>query len=257
MPPPDNKVLPVPSLGAQLRNLLLVQLANWRWSWRAMIVLGIAAPTLSIALLSRLVDNRSSALTAALLTGNIVLALMLENQNKVASHFAYMRITDTLTYFAGLPIRQGLLIVATALAFFLLSIPAVIVTSIVGAAMLDISLHPSPALLLVAPLIAISLAGIGAVIGTSARTLEEASSLTLLVSLILLAAGPVIVPESRLPDFVTAVGHLNPAAYASSALQQSLVGPVTTSLILDLVVLVGASSITLLIAAHLLKRRMR
>jgi ABC-2 type transport system permease protein len=234
-----------------------MQLANWRWSWRAMVVLGIAAPTLSIAVLSRLVENRSGALATALLTGNLVLALMLENQNKVASHFAYMRITNALTYYATLPIRQGLLIVATALAFFLLSIPAFIVTSIVGSALLDVSLHPSPLLLIVTPLIAISLAGIGAVIGTSARTLEEASSLTLLLNLVLLAAGPVIIPESRLPDVAVAAGHINPAAYAASALQQSLVGPVTTDLIVDICVLTSVASITLVFAAYQLKRRMR
>jgi ABC-2 type transport system permease protein len=256
MPPPDTRVLPLPSTEAQLRNLLLVQLANWRWSWRAMVVLGIAAPTLSIAVLSRLVENQSDALAASLLIGNVVLALMLENQNKVASHFAYMRITGALTYYAALPIRQGLLIVATALAFFLLSIPAVVVTSIVGSALLDVTLHPSPLVLIVAPLIAVSLAGIGAVIGTRARTLEEASSLTLLLNLVLLAGGPVIVPESRLPDLVAAAGHVNPATYAASALKQSLVGPVTADLIVDICVLASVASITLIVAAHQLKQQM-
>ncbi|MYD93679.1 MAG: ABC transporter permease, partial [Chloroflexi bacterium] len=39
------------AFACQLAELLLVQLANWRWGWRSMVVLGMAAPLLSITML--------------------------------------------------------------------------------------------------------------------------------------------------------------------------------------------------------------
>ncbi|HEX3239513.1 MAG TPA: ABC transporter permease [Solirubrobacterales bacterium] len=257
MPSPEPKALTAPSPVNQLVDLLLIQLANWRWSWRAMVVLGIAAPTLSVALLSRVVGDRPDDFLQALLAGNVVLALMFENQNKVASHFAYMRVTGTLTFFAGLPIRQSLVVAATALAFFVLSIPAFACTALLGAALLDITLHPSPLLIVVAPCVAIAVSGIGAVIGASARSFEEVGSLALLVNLVLLAAGPVIVPASQVPDLVDAIGHLNPAVYAASALRQALFGPVTDQVIVDLAVLAAVGIGTMVIASVVLRRRMR
>lgn len=239
----------------QLRELLFIQLANWRSSWRTMVVLGIVAPTFSVALLSRLVDTKSASFLSVLLVGNIVLMLMFENQNKVAGHFAFMRVTRTLAYLFDLPIRRGALITATALAFFLMSVPAIVATSLLGAELLDVSLDPSPVLVVAAPLAAISLAGVGAIIGVLARTPEEAGSATLLVNVVLLAAGPVIVPADRLPDVVEAVGNLNPAAYAASALRQGLIGPVTGRVIVDIAVLGVFSGVSLAIAGALVGKR--
>lgn len=247
----------MPSALTEGSNLLLVQLANWRWSWRGMVVLGIVAPTLSVIILSRLVGERSDDFLAALLVGNLVLVLTFENQSKVAGHFAYMRITNTLTFFIGLPIRQGTLIVATALSFFVLSLPALLVTSLLGASLLNVPLHPSPLLLIIAPLSATALAGIGAVVGAVTRSFEEAGSLSLLVNLLLLAAGPVIVPASHLPAAVVEIGKLNPAAYVASALKQGLVGPVTGRLAIDLTVLTAAAVASLALASRLILRQMR
>lgn len=257
MPTAEPKLLAVPSALTQVSSLLLVQLSNWRWSWRGMVVLGVVAPTLSIAILSRLVGDRSDEFLTALLVGNLLLVLTFENQSKVASHFAYMRITNTLTFFAGLPIRQGFLIIATALSFFVLSLPALFLTSILGAQLLDVPLHPSPLLLVIAPLSATALAGIGALVGAVTRSFEEAGSLSLLVNLALLAGGPVIVPEDQLPSLISKIGHLNPAAYAAAALKQGLVGPITGGLVLDLAMLVLAAAVTLTLSSRLIGRELR
>jgi len=257
MPAPEPKPLAVPSALTQISNLLLVQLFNWRWSWRGMVVLGIVAPALSIVILSRLVGERSDDFLSALLMGNLVLVLTFQNQSKVASHFAYMRITNTLNFFIGLPIRQGVLIVATALSFFVLSFPALLATSLLGARLLGIPLHPSPLLIAIAPLSATALAGIGAVVGTVTRSFEESGSLSLLVSLLLLAAGPVIVPANQLPAAVVELGKLNPATYVASALKQGLVGPVTAQLAIDLTVLTAAAIVSLILADRLILRQLR
>jgi len=96
-------------------------------------------------------------------------------------------------------------------------------------------------ILLVIPLAAIPLSGIGALIGTSTRNPQEANSVSLLTTLVLLGLGPVIVPPGRLPGIMLTLGHFSPATYAASALRQALLGPLTPRLWLDLAVLAGLS----------------
>ena len=76
-------------------------------------------------------------------------------------------------------------------------------------------------------------------IGSSARSPEEAGSLSLVATLVMLGLGPVVIPPDRLPDIMLALGHLSPATYAASALRQTLLGPVTGRIVPDLIMLMG------------------
>jgi ABC-2 type transport system permease protein len=234
----------------QLGDLLLIQLANWRWTWRNMVVLGMAAPLLGVAMLG--VFARKSGIHALeyVLVGNIVLALLFENQNRVSSNFAFMRARGTLRFFATLPVAKTMVILATALSFMLLSLPAVAVTVLLGSRMLGIPLHVSPFLLCVVPLCALPLAGIGALIGSNSRSPEEAGAISLLATLVLATMGPVILPPDSLPEAVRIAGYLSPATYAASALRQTLLGPVTSRLTIDLAALAAYAGLTLGLAAR-------
>jgi ABC-type multidrug transport system permease subunit len=70
--------------------------------------------------------------------------------------------------------------------------------------------------------------------GAGKTTLDEAYSASMLLTFIMLGLGPVVIPPERLPMLVRQAGWLSPATYASSALRQTLLGPVTPRLGLDL-----------------------
>ncbi len=229
----------------QILDLLLMQLSNWRWTWRSMVIIGTVAPILSIMALGTFAKGSGPQSLQYILIGNIVLALMFENQGKVAGNFAFMRAMGTLKYFASLPIRRYSLVAATVLAFLLLSLPALAVTALFGAWFLHVPMHPNPLLIVVIPLAAFPLAGLGALVGASARNPEEASSFSNLLTFILLGLGPVIIPPDRLPDFMITLGIFSPATYTASALQQVLLGPVTPKIWLDLTVLTGFGGLIL------------
>jgi ABC-2 type transport system permease protein len=229
----------------QILDLILVQLSNWRWSWRGMIVTGTFGPIFTILALGMFARDSGPVVLSYILTGGMVVNLMFENQDKVCSNFAYMRAVGTLHYFAALPIQRYSLVLATVLAFLLLSLPSLLVTTLVGVVFLQIKLTPSLLILLVVPLSAIPLAGIGALIGTMVRTPEEAGSLSMILTFIMTGLGPVVIPPDRLPAFLVRLGWLSPATYAASALRQTLVGPVSPRLALDLIVLSGLAFFTL------------
>jgi ABC-2 type transport system permease protein len=226
-----------PSALDQLIDILLIELTNWRWSWRSLLIVATIAPLFSILALGFFARDDGSLTVAHILTGNVVLALMFGTMNNVQGHFTFMRVHGTLDYFATLPIQKPLLILAVVVGFLLLSLPSVLTTVLVGSWLLGVTLQVSPLVLLVVPLCALPLASLGALIGTSARTPQEANSISLLLTLLLVAIGPVIAPPDRLPDAFLTIGYASPATYAASAMRQTLIGPLSPRLALDLAAL--------------------
>jgi ABC-2 type transport system permease protein len=228
----------------QFADLLRIELTNWRWTWRLTVVLGMGGPFATIVALRFLLGTAGPDTLGYVLAGNLALALIFDNQMRVGSHFEFMRFHGTFDYFASLPVSKSALIVAVAAAFFILSMPAVLVLTLIGPPVLGLSLHPSPAVLLVLPFCALPMAGVGALIGLYARTPAEASSMGMLVTLLLAGVGAVMIPPDRLPPWFVTLGRVSPATYSASALRQTLLGPMTNRLWLDLSMLAGFAGAT-------------
>ena len=240
----NKSSLRAPSFLVQLVDLALIELTNWRWAWRPMLITGMLAPVGSILSLGIFARDSGPEALAYVLTGNIVLSLMFENQDKVAGHFAFMRLNGILNYFSTLPVQKHALILAVVGSFLLMSLPALVVTIVLGSLLLGIPVTPSPAILLVVPVCATSMAGVGALIGTSVPVPQHAGSVSLLVAFLMLGLGPVVIPPDRLPGVVLFLGRFSPATYAASAMRQALLGPLTGQIVLDLGALVGFTLVT-------------
>ncbi|KAA3662510.1 MAG: ABC transporter permease [Chloroflexi bacterium] len=244
---PKRSTLP---FWSQVVDLFLIELTNWRWSWRSIMLFTIIAPLLTMLGLSVFAKDSGLAALNYVLTGNVVLALMFGPMEKVQSHFLFMRTMGTLNYFATLPIRKQALVLAVLSAFFFMTLPSVIITIFVGSWLLGVPLTISPYIALVLPICTLPLAGIGAMIGTSANTPAEGSTINTMFTLIMLGLGPVIIPPERLPDWLVMVGKISPATYAASAMRQTLLGPVTIQLATDLGILVLMGLLTFWIAGR-------
>ncbi|GII96032.1 ABC transporter permease [Sinosporangium siamense] len=229
----------------QLADLLLIQLSNYRWSWRGMVVTGVAAPLMTLVAVGLPAKQYGTDALAYVLVGSIVLSLMFQIMNQVAHNFSFMKAMGMLDYFATLPVYRFLLIIATVLAFLLMAVPSLLVTLVFGVLVLGVPLQISPLALVVIPLCALPLAGIGALIGLTAPSPQEVGPFTLLLTIVLLFLGPVVLPPVTLPDWLLALGHVSPSGYAASALRQAMVGPVTGRLWLDLAVLAGLAAAVL------------
>ncbi len=202
-----------------------------------MLFIGTLAPLLNIVLLGVFARDSGHEALAFVQTGNMVVALMLGNMNNIQNHVLFLRFAGVLDYFATLPIRKTLLVLTLVLAFLLLSLPSLLVTIVAGAVILGLPLHISPLIIIVIPLCALSISGIGALIGSRARTPQEANTIYWLVTFFLLGLGPVLIPPQRLPAILVFLGRFSPATYAASAFRQVLLGPITGQLAIDLAVL--------------------
>ncbi len=234
-----NRARRAQPLLTQLLDLTLIQLANWRWSWRGLMLTSLIAPLLSTAAFSVFVREGADVL-AYILTGNMVMSLLFGTFDRVSTHFAYMRLVGRLDFFATLPIYRAALILATVSAFLVLSLPAVLLTLLMGALLLDLSLTLSPWIVVVLPLIGIALCGLGALIGVAVRSPEEVGNLSTLLTFVLVGFGPVIIPLDRLPPLIQTLSYLSPATYAASALRQTVLEmPDRIPLAVDMLVLAG------------------
>jgi ABC-2 type transport system permease protein len=236
----NNSKLAFQPFAVQLVDLTLLQLTNWRWSWRSLLLTGALAPIFTILALGVFARNNGPTALGYVLAGNIVISLLFSTMGQVSGHFAFMRAVGRLEFFATLPIHRTALILATLASFFVLAIPSTLITIAFGAAFLEVPLQISPLALFVIPLISVSLSGLGALIGLIGRTPEETGSLNLVATFVLSALGPVIIPPESLPPIMNTIGLLSPATYAASALRQVMLGwPDRLPLALDVVVLVA------------------
>lgn len=208
----------------QLLDLTLIQLTNWRWTWRTQIITGVLAPLLSALALGTFAQSSGPVALGYVLTGSVVVSLLFSSMDKVSSHFAYMRVVGRLDYYAALPVYRVALILATALSFLVISLPPVLVTLVVSALILQVPLAISPWLLIVIPLASLCLCGLGALIGVIGRTPEETGALSMMTTFLLLGLGPVVIPPDRLPAIVDTVSLLSPARYAAAALRETIIG---------------------------------
>ena len=62
------------------------------------------------------------------------------------------------------------------------------------------------------------------IIGALSSSLEQASSVSLLLAIMLLSFGPVAVPEDLLPSWLQIAGEANPAVHISEAIRYGLFG---------------------------------
>ena len=205
----------------QLVDLVLIELSNWRWSWRSIVVAGAVVPLFGMIGLSIYARDLGPEVLKTVFSGSLVMSLMLGNLGHIQSHVVFMRFQGTLEYFATLPIHKHALMLAVIIAFFLLTLPALLTLLIIGSALLRISLAPHPLLLLVIPLCVLPMSAVGALIGLSAASPQQGSSLSVLTAFLFAGLGPVLFPAERLPDILRLIGVVNPAARAASALRQT------------------------------------
>lgn len=199
----------------------IIQITNWRWSWPQMMLTGIFVPVLLAVGLG--VYARGGGNLEYAVVGGVVFSLLFELMNKVASNVAFMRTQESLDLLIANGVRRSEYLIGTFAAFLLLSLPAVIITPIAAGAILGFQGAVNfPAVFIVIFLGALTFMSLGVLIGTSSRTLEQASSMASMLAVGLVALGAVAIPANLLPQWLVYTGYANPAYYIASALRNGL-----------------------------------
>ncbi|MFR9949990.1 ABC transporter permease [Corynebacterium striatum] len=204
-----------------------IQLTNWRWSWPSMLITGIVVPILLTLSLGAYSLNSGDGFIEYAIVGGLAFSLLFEMQGKIASNISFVKTKGALDQMAATGATRIQFIIGSYMAFSLLTVPSLLVTPIVVVKVLDLSLSPSMVLVPAIALTGCVFLSVGTIIGALSSSLEQASSLSTLLSILSLSLGPVAVPESFLPPWLLTLGKINPSFYAGKALRSGLFGSET------------------------------
>jgi ABC-2 type transport system permease protein len=179
-------------------------------------------------------------------TGTAVMSLVTIAITATAQELGEMRTTGVFRYYASLPISMSALTSAIITVRMLTAIPGVIVTIVAGAVFYDLSLHLNIATLVMLPLTAIALSGVGAIIGVMVPDFRVVALLSQATLLVVMFISPVLIPNDQLPEILQWLGYLLPPTYAADGLRRSLMGISDVRLLLDIAVLGGWALASLL-----------
>ena len=205
---------------------------------------------------SFIADSRDPALGRYFVPGAAVMALVTLGVMMVASDLAQQRRNGAIVYYASLPISKTAYILAVVTGNSLAAIPGMIITVLVGSWLFSLPLSFNPLVLVIVPLSAVSLAGLGAMIGLGIKNWRVVGMVSQLTMFFIMFFAPVMIPPERLPGLLQWTGHLLPPSYAARAFRAALEPGISTQLLSDLAVLALFSLGSLLVVARVLKWRL-
>jgi ABC-2 type transport system permease protein len=234
-------------------DLLLIQLANWRWSWPATLINGMVVPLTALFFL-KAAAGESSASPEFLVSGNIIVSLIFTTMYGTSARFAFMRSFGVLDYYATLPVGKILLVLAASFSFILLSLPGTLLT-IVIAGFFGLSIQLNLLFFLLIPLAAFSLSAVGAFVGVISPNFDTANTICAILQFVFMGCGPILVPAERLPSFINTLGAFLPSTYAADALRHTLTGTLDGNFLTSLAFLLVFDLLALFFVAYKMEWR--
>ncbi len=219
-------------------DLLLIQLANWRYSWPATVINGLLVPVTTYVFVITVSGGNSQDLNIYLLSGNVIVSLIFTTMYGTSARFAFMRTFGVLDYYATLPVYKPLLVLAVNAGFLVLTLPTALLTLLMGQFIFNLHISLNLTVILLVPLASFSLSTVGAFVGVISPNFDTANTISGILQFIFMGLSPVLVPVERLPEVIQWVGKALPSTYAADALRLSLTEQYTPAFFLDLAVLI-------------------
>jgi ABC-2 type transport system permease protein len=241
----------------EFRLLFLTQILEQRTDWPAMVVFTTFFPLVMVFGLGFVGSGQTHAGLAYVITGSTVVSLTTIGITMIAQETAFMKEQGVFLYYASLPIAKSSLLLAMLASRLLLQLPGIAVALVGGSFLYHFPLSPDPAYLLILPLTALALSGIGAAMGLLVPSVQLVNVLSQVALFVVFFGAPVLIPAARLPLPLQWFGALLPPSYAADALRHAVAGSNDARLALDLGVLLAAAALSLWGVGRGLKWRLR
>jgi ABC-2 type transport system permease protein len=160
-----------------------------------------------------------------------------------------------LDYVMTLPVSREAYVLAQVLFVAILSLPATALAVAFGAWHYNLSLAVEPAVLLVAVLAVLSLAGVGVAMAVLSPYPQLTNMLTQLIIFYVLLFAPVLFPKEYLPSLLRHVSVYLPPTYVADGLRGSLTDLPGTHLARSMLVMFGFAIASIGLSAAVIRRR--
>jgi len=225
--------------------------------WLGMLVSLTVALNLGLVFtFSFISGSRDPALGMYVVPGAAIMSLVTLGVSMVASDLAQQRRTGAIQYYAALPISKAAYVLAMVTANGVAALPGLIITVVAGAWLYDLPFVFNPIVLIVIPLSAISLAGLGACIGLGIKNWRVVGLVAQLTMFFIMFFAPVMIPPSRLPGILQLTGWLLPPTYAARAFRAALAPGITAEALMDIGILAAFAIGSLVLVSRTLEWRL-
>jgi len=233
-------------------SVFLMRMATLRefWYWQ---VVGWLLFPLGIAFFFKMAMAGDPGAAVYVVTGNVVMGLVINTVQMVATDLAWARQRNDLDFFATLPVSRLQLVMAFVAVAALASVPAALINLQAAAWVLEVTLTWHPVLPLIVILSVLSMAGIGVMIGVTARSGTHANLVYNVLMLVVMFLSPVLVPAERLPAVLQYTAAALPTTYAAHALREAVTSG--GAVLRDVAVLAAWAAVSLWLAVSRLEWR--
>ncbi|MEW6523027.1 MAG: ABC transporter permease [Bacillota bacterium] len=205
-------------------DLFFIRWANVRNEWYFHVILGPLFPLAILAFMRMTGAVRDPAGALYVTAGNAIAALVLGPMQSLNNDLAWGRQRNDLEYYSTLPFSKLQLILAFVSVSTVFTIPGMLLTIFIGSAWLGFPVVANPLVLPIMLVSALSMAGLGAVMGVHARNGHHANMMNGIASLVVTFMSPLLIPYENLPLVLRFTSKLLPTSYAADAFRAALAG---------------------------------
>ncbi|HWQ15945.1 MAG TPA: ABC transporter permease [Roseiflexaceae bacterium] len=226
----------------QYIELVKVVLTEYRTNWFFHTFFGMVLPLGLIFIYTTTGMAIDTGRAIFLLGGNMATSIAYGPTMMLVGKLGWMRQNRELDYWAALPIPKLVMVLALVTVYMLFALPGVATSYLAGSLMLGLPLAASPLLLVLVPLGALSLAGMGAFLGAYAKDGQTANVIGNALIAFFTFLSPLMIPAELMPAPLRVVALFVPTTYAADAFRAALAGEVGPRILLDALALAGFSA---------------
>ncbi len=241
----------------EVRYLFTIQILEERGWLAGTIFFTTIFPLLLVFGLGIIGSGQTKEGLTYIITGSTISSLTFVGITMVGQSLGWMKDRGDFLYYASLPISKSSLIVAVMTSKLVLQLPGIIAAMVGGTLMYDLNFKPNPLVLVILPLTALALSGLGAAIGLLSPSYQLVNIFSQVAGITVMFAAPVMIPWESLPKVLQWFGWLLPPSYAADALRRAVLGINDSRLMLDLAVLAACAIFSIIGVTKGLRWRLR
>ncbi|GAV14394.1 ABC transporter permease [Paenibacillaceae sp. P-4] len=245
-------------IGRKLTEFIIltrIQYANIRDTWVWVLLMSTMFPFTTMLFMISFTDNPSHEALIRVIAGNLIFGIIVTGMNSMGQEISWQKHQGHFTYYLSLPISKLNFVIANMLKGLMSALPSFVLLASFGKWGYGIDFHITWALPIVVLLSLTSVVGVGVGIGFWSPNHQLTNMLVQALMMFVTFLSPVMVDMHQLPSLLQWVAYIFPTTYAAEAMRGVLLTGWTTDVMLNSIVLLGYSIVSILVIHFLVKWR--
>ncbi|WP_028533599.1 ABC transporter permease [Paenibacillus sp. UNC217MF] len=245
-------------IGRKLTEFIIltrIQYANIRDTWVWVLLMSTMFPFTTMLFMISFTDNPSHEALIRVIAGNLIFGIIVTGMNSMGQEISWQKHQGHFTYYLSLPISKLNFVIANMLKGLMSALPSFVLLASFGKWGYGIDFHITWALPIVVLLSLTSVVGVGVGIGFWSPNHQLTNMLVQALMMFVTFLSPVMVDMHQLPSLLQGVAYIFPTTYAAEAMRGVLLTGWTTDVMLNSIVLLGYSIVSILVIHFLVKWR--